>query len=291
VIYRIEHRTRYDYDAPVTLSVGEVRQTVADADGQRCLERHLTIDPDPEHRRERIDYFGNRVTLFSIRDHHHSLEVASVATVDTTGRPDRLGPAAGTPWEAMVVGAGTTLEVLEFALDSPLVRRSDDLVGYARPSFPSGRPAGEAIMELCSRINRDFAFDPEATEVDTPLEEVLRLRRGVCQDFAHVLIGCLRSLGLAARYVSGYLETDPPPGRERLVGADRTHAWVGVHLGADGWFGIDPTNDQLAGPRHITSANGRDYADVPPLKGVIFSEAEETILTVSVDVSPAGAAD
>lgn len=291
MIYRIEHRTRYEYDAPVTLSVGEVRQLVADGDGQRCLERNLTIEPEPEHHRERVDYFGNRVDLYSIRDRHRTLEVASTATVDTSGRPQHMGPAAGAPWESMVVGAGTALEVVEFALDSALVHRSPDLLAYAEPSFPPGRSVGEAITELCSRINRDFAFDPEATEVDTPLEEVLRLRRGVCQDFAHVLIGCLRSLGLAARYVSGYLETDPPPGQERLVGADRTHAWVGVHLGAGGWFGIDPTNDQAAGPRYVTSASGRDYADVPPLKGVIFSEAETSVLTVSVDVLPLGDAD
>lgn len=291
MIYRIEHRTRYDYDAPVTLSVGEVRQLVTDVDGQRCVDRDLTIEPVPEHRRERIDYFGNRADLFSIRDRHARLEVASTATVDTSGRPERMGPAGAAPWESMVVGSGTALEVLEFSLDSPLVRRSEELAAYARPSFLAGRPVGEALTELCGRVNHDFAFDPEATEVDTPLEEVLRLRRGVCQDFAHVLIGCLRSLGLAARYVSGYLETDPPPGQERLVGADRTHAWVGVHLGADGWFGIDPTNDQPAGPRYVTSASGRDYADVPPLKGVIFSEAETTVLTVSVDVTPVGSPD
>ncbi|MEM7272768.1 MAG: transglutaminase family protein [Actinomycetota bacterium] len=289
MIYRIVHRTRYDYDAPVTVSVGEVRQLVTDLDGQRCIDRDLTVRPEPEHQRERADYFGNRVALFSVREPHTTLEVVATATVDTSARAGSGAPVDGVatePWERVTVGPGTDLEVLEYAIDSPLVVRSQDLVDYARPSFSTGRPVGEALVELCSRIHADFAFDPDATEVDTPLEEVLVLRRGVCQDFAHVLIGCLRSLGLAARYVSGYLETDPPPGQERLVGADRTHAWVGVHLGAGGWFGIDPTNDQPAAARYVTSAHGRDYGDVPPFKGVIFSEAETSTLTVSVDVAP-----
>lgn len=286
MIYHIVHRTRYDYDAPVTVSVGEVRQLAADLDGQRCLERDLTIHPEPEHRREREDYFGNRVALFSIRQPHTTLEVVATATVDTSARVGSIGPAGAEPWERVTIGPGTDLDVLEYAIDSPLVARSEALASYARPSFPAGRPVGEAVSELCSRVNTDFAFDPDATEVDTPLEEVLELRRGVCQDFAHVLIGCLRSLGLAARYVSGYLETDPPPGQERLVGADRTHAWVAVHLGPSGWLGLDPTNDQPAAGRYVTSAHGRDYGDVPPLKGVIFSEAETSTLTVSVDVAP-----
>jgi transglutaminase-like putative cysteine protease len=286
VIYDVVHRTRYRYDAPVTVSLGEVRQLVADFDGQRCTGTGLVIEPAPEHQRERSDYFGNRVALFSIRAPHTTLEVVTTATVDTGGRGDRLGAGADAPWESVVADRGADLDVVEFAVDSPLVERSGALARYAEPSFPAGRPIGAAVTELCSRINADFAFDPDATDVDTPLEEVFQLRRGVCQDFAHVMIGCLRSLGLAARYVSGYLETEPPPGQPRLVGADRTHAWVGVHLGAGGWIGIDPTNGQLAGPRYITSAHGRDYADVPPLKGIVFTEAEDSALTVSVDVVP-----
>jgi transglutaminase-like putative cysteine protease len=218
------------------------------------------------------------------------LEVTSTATIDTTGRPqsiDGVGADGEAPWNDLVAGgAEASIEVVEYTYDSPLVKASDALADYARPSFADGRPVGEAVAELRSRIFDEFEFDPVATDVDTPLEKVMELRRGVCQDFAHVMIGCLRSMGLAARYLSGYLETVPPPGQERLVGADRTHAWVGVHLGAGRWIGEDPTNDQVAGPRYITTAVGRDYRDVPPLKGVIFTDATESSLTVSVDVAP-----
>lgn len=287
MIYRIVHRTRYDYEAPVTYSIGQAHQLAADIDGQRCLERHLSVTPEPEHYRERLDYFGNNVGLYSIREPHSTLEVVSTAVIDTDLRPEAVGPAGDRPWEELVGGGPSpSLEVVEYTLDSPLVGRSDGLVAYAEPSFSAGRPVGEAVADLRTRIFTEFAFDPVATDVDTPLEEVMELRRGVCQDFAHVMIGCLRSIGLAARYVSGYLETVPPPGKERLVGADRTHAWVGVHLGDDQWIGEDPTNDQLAGPRYVTTAVGRDYRDVPPLKGVIFTDSAESTLTVSVDVAP-----
>ncbi len=287
MIYEVVHRTHYEYDAPVTVSLGQVHQLASDVDGQRCLERNLLVSPEPEHYRERVDYFGNRTAVFSVREHHTTLEVTSTATVDTSGRAPDLGASGRRPWDSLIGGGpGAELEVVELTLDSPLVTRSDELTDYARSSFPTGRPIDRALAELCSRIHTEFTFDPEATDVDTPIEQVLADRRGVCQDFAHVLIGCLRSIGLAARYISGYLETVPPPGQDRLVGADRTHAWVGVYLGDGAWVGIDPTNDQPAGVRYITTAHGRDYADVPPLKGVIFTDAEESVLTVSVDVTP-----
>jgi len=296
VIYEVVHRTRYDYDGPVTVSLGQVHQLAADVDGQRCLRCSLAISPEPEHKRERRDYFGNRAAVFSIREPHTRLEVTTSALVDATGRPERFGADGDRPWETVIAVEGRDaaptdrppLEVVEFALDSTLVTRSAGLADYARQSFAPRRGLAEAVTELSSRIHADFAFDPEATDVDTPLEEVVERRRGVCQDFAHVMIGCLRSLGLAARYVSGYLETIPPPGQRRLVGADRTHAWVGVHTGDGSWIGVDPTNDRLAGRRYVTTAHGRDYADVPPLKGVIFTDAEESVLTVSVDVVPSG---
>ncbi|MEL6983737.1 MAG: transglutaminase family protein, partial [Actinomycetota bacterium] len=226
----------------------------------------------------------NRAAHFSIRNTHTTLEVTATATIDTSARPDDLGPASQQAWEEVTVDATTPLDVLEFSLDSALVSRSAELADYAAPSFTPGRQVGAAVTELCHRINRDFVFDPKATDVDTPLDEVMRTRRGVCQDFAHVMVGCLRSMGLAARYVSGYLETTPPPGRPRLVGADRTHAWVGLHLGHGVWIGLDPTNDQVAGRHYLTTAHGRDYSDIPPLKGVIFTDAETSTLSVSVDV-------
>lgn len=287
MIYEIRHVTRYVYDAPVSASFGEVYQLPADADGQLCLERRVSVTPSAEYYRERRDHFGNTAAVFTIREPHERLVVESTSVVDTGGRPELFGPLGERPWDDVVEsGHGGDLSAAELALDSPLIIRSRPLADYATPSFAPGRPLRSAVLELNHRIHSDFAFDPKATDVETPLETVLELRRGVCQDFAHVLIGCLRSVGLAASYVSGYLETEPPPGKERLTGADRTHAWVGVHCGEGVWIGIDPTNDQLAGGRYVTTARGRDYGDVPPLKGVIFTDAEESKLHVAVDVIP-----
>lgn len=288
MIYDVTHTTRYTYESPVSSSHAELFQLPHDVDGQSCLQRAVCTAPEPEHYRERTDYFGNVAAVLAIDEPHTVLVVTASSTVDTTNRPNDFGDPGELAWEHHLARTRppADLVAVEFSLDSPLVARSPELADYARPSFGPGTGLGEAVTHLNRRIHHDFAFDPEATDVDTPLEEVLVLRRGVCQDFAHVLIGCLRSLGLAACYVSGYLETDPPPGSERLTGADRTHAWVGVHLGGDRWIGVDPTNDQVAGPRYVTTARGRDYRDVPPLKGVIFTHGERSELEVAVDVAP-----
>ncbi len=289
--FKIVHLTTYTYDAPVTASFGKIHQMPESLDGQQCLSRELTIEPRPEVLSERVDYFGNRVAICVIRQTHTKLVVNSESEVDTGGRADPVREADGSreaaelPWnEFRHRLLSDDLVATEFTLDSPLITRSRTLASYAEPSFDPDRPLIEAVRDLSTRINRDFTFDTKATEVDTPLEKVLRIRKGVCQDFAHVMVGGLRSLGLPACYVSGYLETDPPPGKERLVGVDRTHAWVGLYLGEGRWTGIDPTNDQPAGERYITTARGRDYGDVPPMKGVIFTDAEKTKLKVSVDV-------
>ena len=289
--FRISHRTVYDYDAPVTASFAQIHQMPDGQDGQECLKRTLTVDPEPEVISDRVDYFGNRVAICVIREAHTRLVVSSESEIDTGGRTEPVPDVDGArdraelPWTEFRTGlpAGD-LMAAEFALDSPLVTRSPELAAYAAESFRSNRPLFDAALDLSARINTDFSFDATATTVKTPLEQVLRIRRGVCQDFAHVMVGGLRSLGLPACYVSGYLETDPPPGRERLVGVDRTHAWVGLYLGRGRWTGIDPTNNQPAGERYITTARGRDYSDVPPMKGVIFTEAEKTNLDVAVDV-------
>jgi transglutaminase-like putative cysteine protease len=288
VIYQISHTTRYDYESEVEASYAEVYQLPIDIDGQRCRQRSVTTEPRAGHHHERSDYFGNRAAVLTIHEPHTTLVVTSTSVVDTSGRPEAFGESARRGWESYRVAAEAPhdLTAVEFSLDSPLVSRSERLARYAADSFTSNASLEAALGELNRRIHSDFAFDPEATDIDTPLETVLDLRRGVCQDLAHVMIGCLRSVGLAACYVSGYLETDPPPGSERLVGADRTHAWVGAYLGDGEWIGIDPTNAQLAGHRYVTTARGRDYSDVPPLKGVIFTDAEESTLTVSVDVTP-----
>ncbi len=292
MIYRINHRTTYHYDAPVTASFGRIYQLPGDQDGQHCVTRTVTVDPEPEVISERLDYFGNLVATCMIRTEHRKLSVVSESEVDTGGRGRDAVTPDGDSWSevswddhrARLVGDGD-LPAVEFTLDSPLIRRSRTLGRYAEESFRPGRSLDEATLDLCHRINTDFTFDTKATKVDTPLETVLEKRRGVCQDFTHIMIGGLRSIGIPAAYVSGYLETEPPPGRPRLVGVDRTHAWVGVYLGGGAWVGVDPTNDQVAGERYVTTARGRDYGDVPPLKGVIFTEAEETRLDVAVDVA------
>jgi transglutaminase-like putative cysteine protease len=173
----------------------------------------------------------------------------------------------------------------QFLLDSPLVAASSELRAYAEPSFAPGRPLAEAVIDLTSRIHREFDYEPGSTKITTGLHEVLERRQGVCQDFAHLTIGALRSLGLPARYVSGYLETLPPPGKPKLVGADASHAWLSVFVPSTGWLDLDPTNDRVPNERYITTAWGRDYADVTPLKGVVFSSAKKQKLDVSVDVA------
>jgi transglutaminase-like putative cysteine protease len=176
-------------------------------------------------------------------------------------------------------------ETVQFALDSPLVRASAAFAEYAAPSFPAGAPISEAVISLSSRIHRDFEFVPGHTEIDTPLEEILAERKGVCQDFAHVAIACLRSLRLPARYVSGYLETDPPPGRPKLAGADVSHAWFSVPVPGAGWLDVDPTNDQVVNGRYVVTAYGRDYSDVSPIGGIIYSHGRTERLDVTVDVT------
>lgn len=287
MIYEVSHTTQYDYDAPVDTSFAEVRQMPDDVDGQVCIRRSITTEPAPEYQRDHRDYFGNLTATVAIREPHMRLVVTSSSLIDTSHRPIDFGVDGRRPWASYTAAqAGADdLDMVEFSLDSPLVKRSQELADYARPSFDGDLSLADGVNAFCARVHADFEFDATATEVDTHLADVLRMRKGVCQDFAHVMIGSLRSIGLSACYVSGYLETQPPPGQPRLTGVDRTHAWVGVYLGAGRWIGVDPTNNQLAGPRYVTAARGRDYSDVPPLKGVIFTDAEESRLTVSVDVA------
>ena len=288
MIYEVVHRTQYDYDAPITSSFAELRQLPDDVDGQVCLRRSIVSEPAPDHLREHRDYFGNLTASMSIHEDHRQLVVTSSSLVDTSGRRNDFGDDGRLPWRSYIADQAEPgdLTAIEFSLDSVLVARSEDLERYAADSFVGAATLADGVLDLCARIHTDFEFDPKATEVDTPLVEVMEMRKGVCQDFAHVMIGSLRSLGIPACYISGYLETLPPPGRPRLTGADRTHAWVGVYVGDGRWVGVDPTNNQLAGPRYVTTARGRDYRDVPPLKGVIFTDATESKLTVSVDVAP-----
>lgn len=287
--YRVTHRTVYTYDAEVTASYSEAHLAPRTLAHQSCIETDLAVDPTPGDRGEHVDWFGNRTTYFSVDTPHTVLTVLASSVVDV--RPPRpVDPEAGPPWERVpsLLRSEPTLDpvgrVRAFALDSPLVTPTEAVAGYAATSFPPGTPVAAGALDLCARIHHDFQYRPGATGIATGLDEVLARREGVCQDFAHLAVACLRSVGLPARYVSGYLETSPPPGRPKLAGADASHAWVAVFVPGDGWLNIDPTNCVVPDDRYVVTAWGRDYSDVAPIKGVIYSAGQTQELSVAVDV-------
>ena len=289
--YRITHTTQYRYEGGEVSSSYSVAHLVPRRLAhQACLSSDLAIDPMPLDYRERFDFFDNRTSFFSIHEPHRSLTVTATSEVDVTPPGGQLQLHESESWDAFAarLRVETDPELVsarQFLLDSPLVAASAALRNYAEPSFAPGRPLVEAVVDLTSRIHREFDYEPGSTKITTGLHEVLERRQGVCQDFAHLTIGALRSLGLAARYVSGYLETLPPPGKPKLVGVDASHAWLSVYVPSTGWLDLDPTNDRVPNERYITTAWGRDYADVTPLKGVVFSSAKKQKLDVSVDVA------
>ncbi len=293
----IVHETRYEYSVPVRGSQHQAHLRPGVAPWQQLQSHQLTLDPGPAHRRDAVDGWGNATCFFELQDAHRHLRVTAESVVDTLPRP--APPVRDLPWEearerlryhrdARWDPAG------EFAFASPYVPRHEDFIAYARPSFTPGRPLHEAARDLMARIHREFTYRPQATDASTPARHALALRQGVCQDFAHVMIGCLRSLGLPARYVSGYLLTEPPPGQPRLVGADASHAWVAVYLPGDTadtghWAELDPTNNRAPGEDYVTLAMGRDYGDVAPVRGVI--QGGDHTLRVAVTVTPVGGSD
>jgi transglutaminase-like putative cysteine protease len=282
VTYDIVHTTRYQYDESVSVSHHLAHLNPRSLPHQDCLHHELHIEPAPVVTRTRLDYFGNAMTFFVMEGAHKGLTVRARSRVVI--RPaSRPAPASTPPWEAGRDHDALPLDAIECVFDSTSIQATEELAAYARPSFPSGRPLLEAVIELTRRIHEDFTFDPQATTVGTPLSDVFRLRRGVCQDFARLEIACLRSLGLAAHYVSGYLETVLPPGTPRLTGADASHAWLAVYCPGPGWIDVDPTNNVLPSTAHVTLAWGRDYSDVSPIRGVMLGGGSHS-LQVSVDV-------
>jgi transglutaminase-like putative cysteine protease len=286
VTYEVTHKTEYTYKSDVTDSYGQLHLLPRQLPGQRCHATKVVIEPDPDDYRERLDYFGNRVSHVAIHRPHRALTVTATSLVEVDDRPVELSLFGQRPWEEArdATHRGELLDALEYALDSPLVEASAAFAAYATSTFTPGRPLLEAVTDICHRIHADFEYSPGSTSVTTPLPKVFAQRKGVCQDFAHVGIACLRSIGLPARYVSGYLETLPPPGRSKLKGADGSHAWMSVLVPQTGWVEVDPTNDQLANNRYIVTAYGRDYSDVPPLSGVIYTKGKTDSLRVQVDV-------
>jgi transglutaminase-like putative cysteine protease len=281
-MYDVVHMTAYDYADTVSVSHHVARLSPRALPHQVCLSHQLQIEPAPAVTTKHVDYFGNLTTFFAMQGAHARLTVRARSRVAV--RPALAVSAADTPpWERACDRATLPLDAIDCAFDAASSRASAELAAYTRQSFPPGRPLMEAVVELTRRVHEDFRFDPRATTVATPLMEVFRSRRGVCQDFARVEIACLRSLGLPAHYVSGYLETMPPPGRPRLIGADASHAWLAVYCPGKGWIDVDPTNNVLPSSTHVTLAWGRDYGDVSPIRGVILGGGEHS-LRVQVDV-------
>jgi transglutaminase-like putative cysteine protease len=288
--YTITHRTLYQYSSGVALCHNEAQLLPRETPWQLYRPSQIRIKPRPALSVERVDFFGNRVLYFAIQDIHHRLEVTVATEVRVLDeRPfDESSPSP--PWEQArrMLREDPDPEIIEarlFGLNSPFVAIQPKFREYAEPSFTPGRPLLEAMADLNERIYREFKYDPHFTTVATPLNEVLSKRRGVCQDFAHLAIACLRALGLAARYISGYLETLPPPGQPRLIGADASHAWLAVYVPGVGWAEFDPTNGCMPREKHVTLAWGRDYGDVAPLRGVVTGGGKHA-MKVSVDVAP-----
>lgn len=281
--YRATHTTRYLYDATVSQCQSEVRLTPRSLPWQTLVESRIRTTPDPASSERHKDYFGNEVTTFTILESHDRFTTVATSVVYVVERS--LSPEAGVPWEAVrddlaAHSRPETLEAFEFSLPSPFVARDQALAEYARASFPAGRDVVGACEDLSRRIHADFRYEPKATRVDTPLLDVFRSRRGVCQDFSHVMIGALRSVGLAARYVSGYLRSGTD-----YLGAEASHAWVSVFVPGSGWLDLDPTNNVRPGTGHITLAWGRDYTDVAPVKGIALGGGHQ-VVEVEVRVEP-----
>jgi transglutaminase-like putative cysteine protease len=289
MIYRIVHKTTYKYPYPVSVGNHVACLTPRSLPRHQCERHELRITPRPATRIDRGDYFGNQLTFFTIQEPHEKL-VVEARSIVAIHEQHKSPLSHSRPWEQVVKAlpddsSAAGLDAYQFVFESPRIRAGEQFAAYALESFTPERPFADALLDLTARINKDFIFDSKATTVRTPTEEVFRKRRGVCQDFAHLQIACLRSLRLAARYVSGYLRTYPPPGRERLVGADASHAWISAYDPDSGWLDMDPTNNVVPSGGHVTLAWGRDYGDVSPLRGMILGGREHT-LKVGVDMKP-----
>lgn len=291
VRYRVLHRTIYVYSDTVSSSYGRGYLTPREFPGQQLLSHDIRVDPVPSDRSVGTDVYGNTTLYFHVTAEHRRLEVTGESVVEVTRPPGNL---ESEPWEKARPGFGNGPLAVEFTLDLKPPEIIPEVADYAAQSFQPGRPLLDAVTELTTRIYTDFTYESGSTTVSTRVADVFAARKGVCQDFARLGIACLRSQGLAAHYVSGYLATSPPPGKKRLVGADATHAWAAVWMpdstangNADGrWIDFDPTNNKFADERYVTLAWGRDYADVPPVRGIIYTDAKTSTITVSVDVAP-----
>ncbi len=291
--YRVRHITQYDYAQPVSACYNRSHLLPRETQHQVTSLPKVIVYPTPSTGSRRIDYFGNREYHFAIHEPHKELSIEVVT--DITISDSRHDPAEELQYGNTCLQAREklkqaredveTLYAREFLLDSPMIKAHPQLIDYAKACFSDDKPLIAAVRDLSHKIYTEFEYDSGFTTIATPLGELLEHKRGVCQDFSHLAIGCLRSLGYPARYISGYLETLPPPGQERLVGADASHAWFSVYSPGEGWFEFDPTNDTVPLGQHIITAWGRDYSDVSPLRGVILGGGGSQNLNVSVDVA------
>lgn len=306
VRYHVLHETRYDYGSPVSVSQQQIHMSPRVLDWQQIEEQRIDISPEPTWRRDGRDTFGNPVSWIAFHAPHEALLIRSAMTVAVKPHlPEDL--AGSPPWERVrdrlaydsTVPHPEDLDAARFLFESPHVRIKHELAAYAADCFPPGRPVLLGAQALMSKIFKEFKFDPEATTVSTPVLEVLEKKRGVCQDFAHLMIACLRALGLSARYVSGYLLTRPPPGKPRLIGADASHAWVSVYTPdfPNDWVDFDPTNNLLPNTEHVTVAVGRDFSDISPLRGIILGgggaepDVQVTVTPLDEEEIPEGLLD
>jgi transglutaminase-like putative cysteine protease len=293
--FQLSHITSYNYESGVTFCHNIATIKPKNMLGQTLLEYKLDISPLPSEISERLDFFGNTITRFSIQKHHTELKVSAISKVlrDYSLQPNIDNSVSGKTitLEQALLALKTnnldTIEVKQYILESIFITNiSSDIKAYAEKSFKPNRPVFEAAFELMQRIFMEFDFDSKFSTIATPIQEVLDAKKGVCQDFAQIAIACVRAVGLPARYVSGYIETLPPPGKIKLVGTDASHAWFSLYIPTFGWIDFDPTNNQIPKNQHITVAWGRDYYDVPPLKGVIYSTGKNK-MNVAVDIRPA----
>jgi transglutaminase-like putative cysteine protease len=285
--YRIAHRTTFKYRHPVSVGKHVACLKPRSLRNQQLANSELHIEPTPATITERVDYFGNVLCFFTVQEPHKELVVEAQSEVRLENDPASF-PQDSLPWEeaARLIPRDQSVEGLEayqFVFESPRIKLRAEFGAYALESFTPGRPMREGLLDLTARIHQDFRFDSKVTNVRTTTEEVFRKRHGVCQDFAHLQIACLRSINLSARYVSGYLRTHPPPGQARLVGADASHAWLSAYCPGTGWLDVDPTNNVVPSNGHVTLAWGRDYGDVSPLYGVIQGGGAHS-LAVAVDM-------
>jgi len=293
LIYDVSHRTTFHYSQSVSISHHMLHLSPRLCPNQTCLRHSMIIEPPPTIIKEASDYFGNPTTYLTIEEPHNELSIIARSNVEVSALVSPA-PADTPPWDGITAMMQRStdremLDVYQFAFDSPFARSGNGAADYAASSFPPGRPVLEGAIDLMNRIHAEYRYEGGVTDVYTPVDTVIAEKRGVCQDFAHLQISGLRSLGIPSRYVSGYLQTVAPAGGTRMVGADASHAWLSIWVPGTGWVDLDPTNNLLPGDRHITVAWGRDYGDVSPINGLVLGGGAQK-MEVAVNVEPVAAA-